>query len=66
MAKVKDGLPIENLTKDTPIERVSEAIGESARRLREEHGVHPLTAFNEAYRRAKDRTGRTLSDRGDM
>lgn len=63
-----EGLPINNVTKDTPIEKVQEAVGETARILREKHGVHPLDAYREAHRRANERMGDKLMpiDMGDI
>jgi hypothetical protein len=61
---IREGLPIEHLDKHSTPEQVGNAIGESARRLREEHGVRPLEAFEEARRRAKDRI-KDIPDGGD-
>lgn len=55
-------LAIENLDKHSDERRVRDAIGESAKQLREKHGLHPMEAYIIVHKRANDRTGGKLGD----
>lgn len=62
MKNIKEGLPVETLDSGSTMKDIQNAVGESAKRIREETGTHPLKAWRDAYQTARENTGNKIPE----
>jgi hypothetical protein len=53
-------LPVENITKETPLAQVRRLIAETIRKLIDDEGKDPKAAAGQAYGMAQDKWGRSI------